>query len=531
MGLKLPIKNFAPRWPGAGCRSNGCMNPQKNKLLLVYPHMGLSGNFVRHAPLSLLYTSIEVIEAGYGVELLDNRLHLQDWKEVLAQKLADPSLLAVGVSVMTGKPILNAIEVSEFAKEKRPDLPVIWGGPHPTFYPETPFTFTPACDYVISGYGSKPLALLTQALAQGTRPDQIAGLYLKQDGQLRSWPPAKQFEYINYKKIPYHLIPDYGRYGQLEDMGFIFSMYSVYGCPYKCTFCSTPAALQGYARKWERVDVVEVVDHIQFLVDRYQASYIYFIDDDSFVNLQHVESIIDEISRRGLKVRLGFRGARINEIKKMSDDFLSKLANAGTNILHIGAESGSNQMLELFKKNCTVEDIIECNQKLARHKEITAGYNFIVGIPGETLTDLKQTRDLILRLIEDNPRAIIFTPNRFRPLPGTELFDYASANWKFTPPSSVGQWVEVEVEGNYRAPWETQETREFCNLLVLGSYFIDQKIFKVTSGKNAMYRILRLFSWAYSPFSNLRFRRGWYQFYWEFFFYQKAPLLLRLLSK
>lgn len=506
------------------------MSMKPNKLILIYPHMGLSGNFVRHTPLSLLYASMDAIEQGFEVELLDNRFHIEDWKEELEKKISDPSVLAVGVSVMSGKPIQNAVEVSEEVKRLRPELPMIWGGPHTTFYPETAFDFTESCDYVISGYGSESLAQLLGAISRAEQPENIAGLYMREGEGLKFWPALKEFEYVDYRRIPYHLIDDYSKYGQLEDNNIIFSMYSVYGCPYKCTFCSTPAQLNGFKRRWEKLPVEEVVDHISYLVKEYHASYIYFIDDDSFVNLKHVESIIDEINRRGLKVQLGFRGARINEIKKMTDQFLDKLAEAGTNIMHIGAESGSNRILELFKKDCTAEDILECNRKLARHPKITAGYNFIIGVPTETLEDLKKTRDLILRLIEENPSAIIFIPNRFRPLPGTELFDLATSNWEYKSPKTIEDWVEIEVEGDYQAPWDQAETKRFCDLLILGSYFIDNKIFKVTEGNNLLYRFLRLASYIYTPISNWRFRNGVTFFYVESSLYQKANQIIRFVS-
>ena len=144
---------------------------------------------------------------------------------------------------------------------------------------------------------------------------------------------------MNYEDIPYHLIEDYSVYGQLDQDKMIFSMYSAVGCPYQCTFCSSPAQYSNIpGKKWVPLGAKTVVNHIQYVVENHGANYIYFIDDDSFPRLDHVEAIIDEIAARGINVKLGFRGARINEIKRMSDKFLTKLANAGTDILHIGAE-------------------------------------------------------------------------------------------------------------------------------------------------------------------------------------------------
>jgi radical SAM superfamily enzyme YgiQ (UPF0313 family) len=331
----------------------------------------------------------------------------------------------------------------------------------------------------------------------------------------------KTFEFIPHQEIPYHLIPDYTQYGQLDQDKLIFSMYSVHGCPYKCSFCSSPAqysTIEG--KKWIPFESSEVVDHIEYVVKTYGANYVYFIDDDSFPKLSHVEGIVDEIRKRDLHVGLGFRGARINEIKRMSHEFLSKLAAAGTNIMHIGAESGSNTMLELIRKDCTVDDIIECNLKLAQHPEIMVGYNFIMGLPGETLGDLKKTRDLMLRLVEDNPHCIIFIPNRFRPLPKTELFELSARDWGYQPPKSLDEWSNIEVEGSYALPWHTPEITRFCNLLVIGAYFIDNKIEKTTEGKSLLYKTARLINRLYRPIAIWRVRNGYDRFLVEYWAYQ-----------
>ena len=64
-------------------------------------------------------------------------------------------------------------------------------------------------------------------------------------------------------------------------------------------------------------------------------------------------------------------------------------------------------MLDLINKNCTVDDIIEVNRKMARHPEIKTAYNWIVGLHGETWMTLRDPK-LIIRIVEDNPSAVIF---------------------------------------------------------------------------------------------------------------------------
>jgi hypothetical protein len=264
------------------------------------------------------------------------------------------------------------------------------------------------------------------------------------------------------------------------------------------------------------------------VVEKYGANYIYFIDDDSFPKLQHVEGIIDEIARRNIHVKLGFRGARINEIKRMSDAFLSKLAAAGTDILHIGAECGSDRILAMLKKNCTVDDIIECNRKLARHPEIKAGYNFIMGVPTETFEELLGTRDLMLRLVADHPNCIIFPPNKFRPLPGTDLYKIAYEKWGYEMPSSLDAWANIEVEGEASSVgWYDNKMRRFFNLLLICSYFIDNKMTRLTDSRSPLYMAVRLANWIYRPVALFRLRHGLSGWLIE---YQLYRLLTRILS-
>lgn len=487
----------------------------------------MSGAFVLHAPLSLIYASIDLVKNGIDVEILDARLYPDTWRDKLKELLTD-NVLAVGISVMTGKPVESAVKTGEFVKSIAPEVKIVWGGPHVTFFPDTVLNQEWFCDYVVSGYAVKSLHELVQCLIDNREPNSIQGISYKKNGEIiKTDPDDSQFEFYDYREIPYHLIEDYSPYGQLDQDKRIFSLYSARGCPYKCAFCSAPAQYSRIKGKhWVPLEVKEVVDHIEYLIDNYNANYIYFIDDDSFVKIEHVENILDEIDRRGLKIELGFRGARINEIKKMSDAFLDRLAASGTDILHIGAESGSNNILELMNKNCTVEDIIECNRKLARHPQIIAAYNFVIGIPTETYEDLKKTRDLMLQLVDENPTCIIFNPNKYRPLPGTRLFELAQKEWNYKIPVTLDEWVDIEVEGDFTSAGYTREMKKFCDLLLLSSYFIDNKVSKVTSGKTFFYKALRVFSAIYGPIARFRLRHGLYQLFFEYSIYQVARKVL-----
>lgn len=504
----------------------------RNKIVMVYPNQGFSGTYVKHMPLSLLYASSQVVKAGYPVSIFDQRLHEGEWRKALRPEI-DDTVLAVGISVMSGTPIKNAIAIGRYVKSIDPSIKVVWGGPHATFYPETILGQEWSADYVVSGYAAESFRQLVDFMAAGQDPVSVPNMSWRDgDKVIRNPGVDKTFEHIDYRDIPYHLIDDYSVYGQLEQDRVIFSMYSALGCPYKCSFCSSPAqysTIEG--RKWVKLPAEEVVDHIQHVVENYGANYIYFIDDDSFPSLKHVEGIIKAINERKLKVRLGFRGARINEIKRMSDDFLDMLAAAGTDIMHIGAESGSDRILEIIRKDCTHEDILECNRKLARHPQITAAYNFIMGVPTETLDELKQTRDMMLQLIEDHPNCIIFPPNKFRPLPGTELYDLAKNKWGYEMPNTLDQWANIEVEAEADAGWYTAAHRRFFNLMLICSYFIDNKVARLTTGKTLFFKAMRLVNSLYRPIALFRLKHGLSRFLVEYPAYRTATRMLTRAEK
>ena len=481
-----------------------------NHVVLIYPHQGFSGTYVRHQPLSLIYVSAEIVKSGFDVTILDTRVQ-PDWQDRLRQLIASGDVLCVGISVMSGSPINNAIEIGRTVKALDQTVPVIWGGPHATFSADSILRDEPSADYAVSGYGAEIFDQLCKSIRDGKVPFEIPGITWREGAEIKCNPAdGRAFEFIHFEDIPYHLINDYSVYGQIDQDKRIISMYSAHGCPYQCSFCSSPAQYSSIkGKKWVPLGADYVVDHIEHVVDKLGANYIYFIDDDSFPKLKHVEDIIDQLAARKISVGLGFRGARINEIKKMDDAFLNKLAAAGTDIMHIGAESGSDRILNLIRKDCTADEIIAANRKLARHPQITAAYNFMMGVPTETFEELKKTRDLMLQLVDDHSNCIVFPPNKFRPLPGTELYTLAQKEWDYQMPNTLEEWANIEVEADISNQWYEARIQRFSNLMLICSYFVDDKITKMSEGRTLFLKIIRVLSKLYKPFAMLRLKHGW----------------------
>ena len=480
---------------------------KRNTILLVQPRLGFSGQVVRHVPLSLLYAASESIQRGHRVELMDLRLLGRRWKEDLRNRMSRGDLLLVGITVMTGIPIANAVDVSRMAHREF-SLPVVWGGPHPTVAAEEVLD-EGAADFVVRGYGSRALADLADHLNGGGPPlSEISGLSFRRGEELVNNPTAGVYEHLHFRDIPYHLLdPDIESY-MLQGKVRSFPLYSSHGCRSRCSFCISSVLYRGFRSLWHPVAAGEVLEQMALLQKRWGINYFYLYDDDSFAEPGHILGILRAAAARFPGVQFGFRGIRVDRILDLEDRDLQLLGRAGGHLLHVGVESGSDRVLRLLNKGITVEQSIAANHRLAAIPGLTAGYNWLLAVPGETMSDLRQTRDLMLRLAKENPRTICFHPNRFIPLPGTSLFREAVAQG-FVRPKTLVQWSRLDSELVYNSPWLSEEANRFVHLLQLASYFIDGRAALVRSHLPRLGIVFPLIRTLYRPLLDLRLEREW----------------------
>ncbi len=481
----------------------------KPLVILIQPQMGLSGEFSRHPPLSLLFVASALKKLGMRTEILDTRVVEENWRDRLRSLLAQNPLW-VGFTVMAGFPVEHSLEISRFIKENSA-VAIVWGGALPTVDAASCLNDANV-DFAVAGSGIESTRLLTLAFLHGQQHDcetlkKIPGLAYKQGGELFFNPRFHGFEHVSYTDLPYELISDYSVYGQIGSSERIFPIYSAYGCPYRCAFCISPALYREFAPKWVPVAAAETVDHMEFLQREHGATTIYFYDDDSFVNLEHIRAVVTDMKRRGISLKLSFRGARVDEIKRMDDEFLDLLSETGTEMLHIGVESGCQRVLDLFQKGIKVADIIEINRKLARHKKLIAAYNWIIGTPSETLDEIKQTTRLLTQLIKENPRCFIFQPNIFRVVPGAVLGEKAK-EMGYLAPASLDDWIKAEIEQNISAPWLSAEICQLIKMLQVVAYFVDEKATLLLRTGSFKDRLIRFASKLYQPLARFRFKSG-----------------------
>ncbi|MDH5543463.1 MAG: B12-binding domain-containing radical SAM protein [Nitrospinota bacterium] len=484
------------------------------RLLLLYPELGFTGSFVINVPISLIYAAAKSVNIkGLTVEIIDCRVN-PGWREYLNETLKNGDVLMVGISVMSGIPIVGAFEISRIVKGFS-NIPVVWGGAHPTIMPEDTLNYE-FVDYCIRGYASNSLRELVEFLMQDREEmDSINGLCYKKNGELIIGEIHNEFENFKFRDLPYFLVENnLEKYFSIQNER-IFPIYTASGCPYQCSFCISPVWYKDIRKKWVPQEAVDVADHIEHLVREYRIESIYFYDDDTFVKFSHFEGIARELINRNLKVKLGIRGIRVNELKKMKAKDFQLLVDVGVETLHIGLESGSQRMLDLMKKGISVEDSLFVNKEMLKYPKLLPMYNILCGIPTETIDDLKETGKFMLKLSEDNPNCIIFDPGKLIPYPGSEMYELARQNG-FEPPTTSEEWRALDQEGDIYFPWYTPEYDRYIKMLQIGSYALsnwEAYLKKYSWSAQLAFKIAKI---LYKPIAKFRINQGFSGFLFEY---------------
>ncbi|MBF0108290.1 MAG: B12-binding domain-containing radical SAM protein [Magnetococcales bacterium] len=502
--------------------------------LLLYPRLGSMDSIIVELPLSIIYAATDAVKRGYDVKLIDLRLEPGDWRKVI-DPILQQGVRLVGISVMTGLPLDCAREISRHVKEFNADIPVVWGGPHATVLPET--VAEPFIDFLVRGDGSRALAELIEALRSGHGDfSAIQGISFKDaQGHPVHNPRSSHFERLNFRDIPYDLVnvrhEGYQRVYKGEKQR-LFPLFTAVGCPYKCTFCVSPAMYKEInGKKWLPDPEDEVIEHIQYLIKHYEVTHLSIIDDTSFVNIKRMQRIFEKMIQLGIHVHLEFRGARINEIDRMDDEFLELMVAAGGRVIMVGVESASDRILQRMQKGISREQILRVNQKLARHPHLIPHYNFIYGTPGERYADLVETKDVVLQMLKENPQAYFGIGSDWKPIPGSVMLEEAENRFNYQGPKTLDDWIEMDTFDcvrKIRHPWYSDRFDNMVKLLQMAAFVIDDKLIKESRGNYTLfYRFVRLASRLYKPIALFRLRFNLHHFMVEFYLYRTV---IRLIS-
>lgn len=424
------------------------------KILLIYPKTGIDPPNP-HAPLAFMDMADFILNAGYEPVIVDQRVD-KNWKEMIKEHLKDS--LCACISCFTGYQIVNAIGTAEFIKKENSSVKTIFGGTHPTFFPEQTLQ-EETVDYIILGEGELLLPKVLKHLDKGEVIEGMPGIGYKKDGKLVI---NHDYELVQLEEsrtrwdlidVDRYVRPSYGEARTL-------AMVTSRGCPYRCGFCYN---INFNKQKWRTKSTEIILDEIEYVYKNHGVTGIYFVEDFFFTNRKRVEEICQGLIDRNIKIKWGTT-QRADHMARATPEFLQLIKNAGCSYLTFGVESGSQRLLDLMHKDIKVEDAITAAKKCKEYG-ITGMFTFMCGIPTETEEDIQATMNLIDEMREANPDAWISGIFQYMAYPGTPLYDLAVEKG-FKPPQTLEQWGNYTYfQSSQNLPWIDERKQKYLKML------------------------------------------------------------------
>jgi magnesium-protoporphyrin IX monomethyl ester (oxidative) cyclase len=420
------------------------------KVLLIFPpgiaHPQLT---VQRAspPLGLAYLAaavaddveVEILDAV--IEAFENRMNLGGGYYVyglgfedIREKIESYSPDLVGVSSLFTEERRNAHRVCAMAKSVDPDILTVMGGVHPTVLASDVMS-DPNVDYVVIGEGEETFRALIRKLNSGQSIAEIDGLAFRDAGEIRINPKTSYIQNLDSVPLPArHKIPLL-RYSTCAEKAIRYpakahpytTLLSSRGCPAKCIFCSSTLM---YGPKFRPRSPASVLGEIEQLIARWGIRELDFFDDNLTYQRDRAMAIFDGMIEH--KMNLHWVAGNGLAIYSLDDELLEKMKASGCYRVHIAVESGVQKVLsKIIRKPLDLKRVPGIVKKAQSLGMETVGF-FVIGFPGETMKEIRQTAAFAEQLEMDYVTFQIASPH-----PGTRLYEVCKQNGYLTPDFSL----------------------------------------------------------------------------------------------
>ena len=396
-------------------------------------------------PIGLAYVAAALEKNGFQVEIIDNYLLEKTAEELkLEIKKKAPELVGITCSSVTHK---QCLETAKTVKEVLPSCKVVVGGWHPSYMPDTMLQHE-EIDYVVVGEGERAIVELINHITE-SRANQaniaISGIAYKHEGKIIKTAP----KFISdLDEVPFparHLLPMdlYDRSIEYLSVKPADIMSVIRGCPFNCAFCESKKLWGQSCRSFSPRRVVAEIDH---LVTKFGSKGIYFINDNFTIRKKETS----EICRLIRENKIDIEWVCDTRVDLISRELLREMKGAGCKTIWFGVESGSLPILKKLNIGVTLEQIARAF-KLCKEEGLQTASSFLMGIPGETVNDLKATFKLARKLDPDWCRFNIFVA-----VPGSSLYDEVMQKGLYDRLEDFSAYVKTE-EFNYESLLKIQK--------------------------------------------------------------------------
>ncbi len=360
----------------------------------------------RYPPLGLLYIASYVRKyTEHEITILDAIVEELDYPGIEERVRAiKPDI--VGIQTMSFT-LIDALLCAKIVKRINKNIPIIFGGPHPTIFSQETINLKEV-DYVVVGEGEVTFKELLENINNPKELNGVKGLVYKEDEKIIDTGPREFIK--NLDAIPFparELIPRKEYYSLLAKRTPITTMITSRGCPYRCLFCDRPQL----GKKFRARSAENVVDEMEECL-RMGIKEILIYDDTFTIDRQRVLDICSEILKRRLKIGWDIR-ARVDNVDR---EMLERLKEAGCERIHYGVEASSQRILDILGKGITLEQVKKAF-RLTEEAGISTLAYFMFGSPKETEEEIKNSIRLAKELKPDFVHFSLTTP-----FPATDLY-------------------------------------------------------------------------------------------------------------
>lgn len=397
-------------------------DPREQRIMKPYP------------PLGILSIAAWLRQRGVDVELFDTTF--ATWEQFRQRLLGNPpAVVGIYTNLMTKLNVLRAVRFIKGTPALR-GTKIVLGGPEIRHHAER--FLQHGADVVVIGEGEQTMEELLRCINAGGELDEVAGIAFLRDGQLLRTAERTLLRSIDDLPIPFRegiALERYLETWKRHHGTSSVSISTMRGCPYTCRWCSRAV----YGGTYRRRSPAVVADEMEQIRNRYNPDALWFVDDVFTINHRWLEGFAAELAARNLRIPYEC----ITRADRLNERAVELLRATGCFRVWIGAESGSQRVVDAMDRRVKVEQVREMIQLSKRHG-IQAGTFIMVGYPGETEEDILET---IHHLKVSDPDH--YTITVAYPITGTPLFDEVRSQLVSVPEWAAATDRDLDFQRTY----------------------------------------------------------------------------------
>ncbi len=388
-------------------------------------------------PLGTAYLASSLLKSGIDVQVIDavglgpdkyelffnKKVRLLGINSDEVVELIEEKPVMIGVSIMFSHNWPHVRELLQKIKNRYPTIPLALGGEFATAMPEICFEESPI-DILATGEGEETIVELAKALSSNS-PDlsSVNGIRYRKNGQI--FVNERRNRILNVDDIPlpaWHLFNiniykenQFESGFRIEDAQAIMPMLATRGCPYSCTFCTSPNM---WTTRYVTRNPKLVVDELEYNIKTYGVTNFPFQDLTAIIQKKWIVEFCEEIIKRDLKISWQLPSGTRSEV--IDEEVAELLYKSGMKEMGYAPESGSDEIRKHIKKKVKAESLYASVRAAVKHK-LKVQVFFIVGFPNETRKDVWKTIKMVSKMAWLGVQDVGM--NHYMPLPGTEQLE------------------------------------------------------------------------------------------------------------